>query len=139
MRGLCAYSVSPGPSSGPPTSKSSTSTSTSLSRTRGAAWLSTRPLPGLLGDGIHNDNMVFAHRPRARRTAVSPTSAPTLHRRLERLQSVFHRQLLVSLSDKQAQPWDLKFIRRQSDETLCSYLKRFQTMRNRIPKVTEAT
>jgi hypothetical protein len=36
-----------------------------------------------------------------------------------------------------AQPWDLKSIRRQGDETLRSYLKRFRTMRNRIPKVTE--
>jgi hypothetical protein len=36
------------------------------------------------------------------------------------------------------QPWDLKSIRHQSDETLRSYLKRFQTMRNRIPVVTEA-
>jgi hypothetical protein len=43
-----------------------------------------------------------------------------------------------SLSDKPTQPWDLKSIRRQGDETLRSYLKRFQTMRNRIPKVTEA-
>jgi hypothetical protein len=43
-----------------------------------------------------------------------------------------------SLSDKPAQPWDLKSIKRQGDETLRSYLKRFQTMRNRIPEVTEA-
>jgi hypothetical protein len=37
-----------------------------------------------------------------------------------------------------AQPWDLKPIRRRGDETLRSYLKRFQTMRNRIPEVVEA-
>jgi hypothetical protein len=43
-----------------------------------------------------------------------------------------------SLSDEPAQPWDLKSIRRQGDETLQSYLKRFQTMRNRIPEVAEA-
>jgi hypothetical protein len=43
-----------------------------------------------------------------------------------------------SLSDKPAQPWDLKTIKRQGDETLRSYLKRFQTMRNRIPEVAEA-
>jgi hypothetical protein len=43
-----------------------------------------------------------------------------------------------SLSDKPAQPWDLKSIRRRGDETLRSYLKRFQTMRNRIPEVAEA-
>jgi hypothetical protein len=41
-----------------------------------------------------------------------------------------------SLSDKPAQPWDLKSIKRRGDETLRSYLKRFQTMRNRIPEVT---
>jgi hypothetical protein len=44
----------------------------------------------------------------------------------------------VIIEDKPAQPWDLKFIRHQSDETLRSYLKRFQTMRNRILEVTEA-
>jgi hypothetical protein len=33
---------------------------------------------------------------------------------------------------------DLKSIRRRGDETLRSYLKRFQTMRNRIPEVAEA-
>jgi hypothetical protein len=43
-----------------------------------------------------------------------------------------------SLSDKPAQPWDLKSIKRRGDETLWSYLKRFQTVRNRIPEVTEA-
>jgi hypothetical protein len=43
-----------------------------------------------------------------------------------------------SLSDKPAQPWDLKSIKRPGDETLRSYLKRFQTMRNRIPEVAEA-
>jgi hypothetical protein len=43
-----------------------------------------------------------------------------------------------SLSNKLAQPWDLKSIRRRGDETLRSYLKRFQTMRNCIPEVAEA-
>jgi hypothetical protein len=43
-----------------------------------------------------------------------------------------------SLSDKPVQPWDLKSIKRRGDETLRSYLKRFQTMRNRIPEVAEA-
>jgi hypothetical protein len=43
-----------------------------------------------------------------------------------------------SLSDKPVQPWDLKSIRHRGDETLRSYLKRFQTMRNHIPKVAEA-
>jgi hypothetical protein len=39
-----------------------------------------------------------------------------------------------SLSDKPVQPWDLKSIKRRGDETLRSYHKRFQTMRNRIPE-----
>jgi hypothetical protein len=43
-----------------------------------------------------------------------------------------------SLSDKPVQPWDLKSIRRQNDETLQSFLKRFQKMRNCIPEVDEA-
>jgi hypothetical protein len=43
-----------------------------------------------------------------------------------------------SLSDKPAQPWDLKSIKLRGDETLRSYLKRFQTMRNHIPEVAEA-
>jgi hypothetical protein len=43
-----------------------------------------------------------------------------------------------SLFDKPAQPWDLKSIKHRGDETLRSYLKRFQTMRNRIPEVAEA-
>jgi hypothetical protein len=43
-----------------------------------------------------------------------------------------------SLSDKPAQPWDLKSIRPKNDETLRSFLKRFQTMRNCIPEVAEA-
>jgi hypothetical protein len=45
---------------------------------------------------------------------------------------------IQSLSNKPAQPWDLKSIKRQGDETLWSYLKRFQTMRNRISEVAEA-
>jgi hypothetical protein len=43
-----------------------------------------------------------------------------------------------SLSDKPTQPWDLKSIKRRGDKTLRSYLKRFQTMRNRIPEIVEA-
>jgi hypothetical protein len=43
-----------------------------------------------------------------------------------------------SLSNKPTQPWDLKSIKRRGDETLRSYLKRFHTMRNRIPEVAEA-
>jgi hypothetical protein len=56
--------------------------------------------------------------------------------------SAFSRRFTAnfqSLSDKPAQPWDLKSIKRRGDETLRSYLKRFQTMRNRIPEVAEAT
>jgi hypothetical protein len=55
--------------------------------------------------------------------------------------SDFSRRFIAnfqSLSDKPAQPWDLKSIRCRGDETLWSYLKRFQTMRNRILEVTKA-
>jgi hypothetical protein len=52
--------------------------------------------PGRRGDGGHDDG-VFAHYPRARCATMAPKSTTTLHRRLERLQSAFHRQLLVSL------------------------------------------
>jgi hypothetical protein len=55
--------------------------------------------------------------------------------------SDFNRRFIAnfqSLSDKPTQPWDLKSIRRQNDETLRSFLKRFQIMRNYIPEVTEA-
>jgi hypothetical protein len=55
--------------------------------------------------------------------------------------SDFSRRFIAnfqSLSDKPAQPWDLKSIKRRGDETLRSYLKRFQTMRNCIPEVAEA-
>jgi hypothetical protein len=55
--------------------------------------------------------------------------------------SDFSRRFIAnfqSLSDKPAQPWDLKSIKRRGDETLRSYLKRFRTMRNRIPEVAEA-
>jgi hypothetical protein len=53
----------------------------------------------------------------------------------------FSHQFIVnfqSLSDKLAQPWDRKSIRRRNEETLCLFLKRFQMMRNRIPEVAEA-
>jgi hypothetical protein len=53
----------------------------------------------------------------------------------------FNRRFVTnfqSLSDKPTQPWDLKSIKRQSDETLRSFHRRFQTMRNRIPEVAEA-
>jgi hypothetical protein len=55
--------------------------------------------------------------------------------------SDFSRRFIAnfqSLSDKPTQLWDLKSIRRRGDEILRSYLKRFQTMRNRIPEVAEA-
>jgi hypothetical protein len=68
---------------------------------------------------------------------VASTSTPTLHRRLERLSRRFIANF-QSLSDKPAQPWYLKSIRRQNDETLRSFLKRFQTMRNCIPEVAKA-
>jgi hypothetical protein len=39
-----------------------------------------------------------------------------------------------SLFEKAVQPWDIKFIKRQSDETLCSFLRHFQTMRKPHPR-----
>jgi hypothetical protein len=45
---------------------------------------------------------------------------------------------ISNLSPTNRQPWDLKSIKRRGDETLRSYLKRFQTMGNRIPEVAEA-
>ena len=44
-----------------------------------------------------------------------------------------------SLSDKPAQRWDLKTIRRKDLESLRLYLKRFQALRNCIPDVCEDT
>jgi hypothetical protein len=55
--------------------------------------------------------------------------------------SDFSRRFIAnfqSLSNKPAQSWDLKTIKHRGDETLQSYLKRFQTMRNRIPEVAKA-
>jgi hypothetical protein len=43
-----------------------------------------------------------------------------------------------SLYDKPAQTWDLMSIKRQSNETLCLFLRSFQTMRNFIPDIAEA-
>lgn len=42
-----------------------------------------------------------------------------------------------SLSDKPAQPWDLKSIRCNDDESLRLFLKHFQSMRNCIPDIAE--
>lgn len=44
-----------------------------------------------------------------------------------------------SLSDKPAQPWDLKSFRCNDDESLRLFLKHFQSMRNCIPNITEMT
>jgi hypothetical protein len=44
-----------------------------------------------------SDDGVLAHCLGARHAAVAPTSTPTLHRQLERLQSLLHRQLPVPL------------------------------------------
>jgi hypothetical protein len=85
-----------GPSSGPLTSKSPMSTSMSLSRTRGLVGRLHDRHSGRWGNRRCNDG-IFAHRSRARCTTVAMTSATTLHRRLERLQSMVHRQLPVSL------------------------------------------
>jgi hypothetical protein len=85
-----------GPFNGPLTSKSPTSTSTSLSRIWEAGWPSTPRRPSHWGDRRCDDH-ILAHRPRAGCTAMATTPTPTLHRRLERLQSAFHRQISISL------------------------------------------
>jgi hypothetical protein len=69
---------------------------------------------------------------------MASTSASTLHRRLGDFSHRFVTNF-QSLSDKLAQPWDLKSIKCKNDETLRSFLRRFQTMRNRIPENAEAT
>jgi hypothetical protein len=85
-----------GPSSGPLTLKSPTLTSTSLSRTWGLVGRLHDRRSGRRGNRRRNDS-IFAHRPGARCTAVATASATSLHRRLERLQSVVCRQLPVPL------------------------------------------
>jgi hypothetical protein len=68
---------------------------------------------------------------------MAATSTSTLHRRLERLQSALHRQLSVPLRQTGA-TMGPQIHQAPGDETLRSYLKRFQTMRNSIPEVAEA-
>lgn len=46
--------------------------------------------------------------------------------------------IFQSLCDKPAQPWDLKSIRHRNNESLRSFLKHFQTMRNQIPDIVDA-
>jgi hypothetical protein len=46
---------------------------------------------------------------------------------------------LSQISNPFPHPWGLKSIKRQSDESLRSFLKHFHTMRNRILDVTKAT
>jgi hypothetical protein len=121
-----------GPFNGPQTSRSPTLTNTSPSRTREAtAAQATRA----------TEDVMTAYLP-----IVLGLDTLQWLRHLPRHcindWSDFSRCFIAnfqSLSDKPAQPWDLKSIRRQGDETLWSYLKRFQTMRNRIPEVVEAT
>jgi hypothetical protein len=95
MRGLRAYSASPGHSVAP-NFKVSNIDKYEPKQDPGLVARLHDHFPGHWGDERHDDS-VFAHRPRARRTAVAPTSATTLHRRLERLQSVFHHELPFSL------------------------------------------
>jgi hypothetical protein len=80
----------------PLTSKSPTSTSTSLSRIQELVGRLHHRHPSCWGNR-RCDDRTLAYRPRARRTAMASTLTPTLHRRLERFQSAFHRQLPISL------------------------------------------
>jgi hypothetical protein len=83
-----------GPFNGPLTSRYPTSTNMNLSR-RLAGRLHHR-CSSCWGDRGRNDR-VLTYCPRARRAAMAATPTPTLHRRLERLQSALHRQLSVPL------------------------------------------
>jgi hypothetical protein len=85
-----------GPFNGPLTSKSPTSTSTSLRRFRRLVGRLHHRCSSRRGNRRCDDRLL-AHRPQAGCTAMAMTPTPTLHRRLERLQSVFHRQLSISL------------------------------------------
>jgi hypothetical protein len=123
-----------GPFNVPLTSKSPTSTSTSPSRIRDAGWPSTPPSPEPLGATEDVMTTYLA--------IVLGKDALQWLRHLPRHcidnWSDFSQCFTTnfqSLSDKSVQPWDLKSIKRRGDETLRSYLKRFQTMRNRIPEV----
>jgi hypothetical protein len=124
-----------GPFNGPLTSRYPMSTNMNLSRIREAGCPSTPPPPEPLGNRGCDDR-ILAYRPWARHAAM----ARHLPRHCIDDWSDFSRRFTAnfqSLSDKPAQPWDLKSIKRRGDETLRSYLKRFQTMRNRIPEVAE--
>jgi hypothetical protein len=80
----------------PLTSRYPMSTNMNLSRIQEAAGRLHHRCSSYWGDRGRNDR-VLTHRPRARRAAMVATSTPTLHRRLERLQSALHRQLSVPL------------------------------------------
>jgi hypothetical protein len=104
----------------PPTSKSPTSTNTNPSRTQGVGWLSTQPLPGLLGA---TKDVMMSYLP-----IVLGQHALQwlrhLHRHCIDDCGDFSRRFVTnfqSVSNKLAQPWDLKSIKRQNDETLRSY------------------
>jgi hypothetical protein len=101
-----------GPFNGPQTSKSPMSTNTSLSRTREASWPSIQLLPGPLGA---TEDVMTAYLP-----IVLGQNALQWLRHLPRHYiddwSDFSRRFIAnfqSLSDKPAQPWDLKSIRRR--------------------------
>jgi hypothetical protein len=84
-----------GPFYGPLTSRSPTSTNMNLRR----IWEAGRLYHCCLSRWGYRgrDGHVLAYRPWARRVAMAMTPTPTMHRRLERLQSALHRQLPISL------------------------------------------
>jgi hypothetical protein len=127
-----------GPFSGPLTSRSPTLASTSPSKTRGR-WLAVYTIAARAARATEDVMTAYL-------SIVLGQDALQWLRHLPRHciddWSDFSRRFIAnfqSLSDKSAQPWDLKSIRCRGDETLRSYLKRFQTMRNHIPEVVEAS
>jgi hypothetical protein len=90
-----------GPFNGPLTSRYPTSTNMNLRRIREVGWRLHHRCLRCWGNRGRNDR-VLTYRPRARRAAMVATPTPTLHRRLERLQSALHRQLSVSLRQTSA-------------------------------------
>jgi hypothetical protein len=85
-----------GPSNGLLTSRYPMSINMNLSRIQGLASRLHHRCSSCRGVR-RRDDRVLTHCPRARRATMAATSTPTLHQRLGRLQSAFHRQFLVPL------------------------------------------
>jgi hypothetical protein len=85
-----------GPFSGPLTSRSPMSTNMNQAGSGRLAGRLHHCRPSRWGDR-RCDDRILAYRSRAGCTVMAATPTPTLHRRLERLQSALHHQLPISL------------------------------------------